>query len=274
MLAFEEFRYWFVITKLHRYEVFNKSGKYVGAYSSNRFTPLSEFVNVVDAADVESDFKKFKTRPEYLVGKHFDDTEGKSGYVDRICGAKSAQSYMSNRSNPDDTIRLYHEQLKWLDSTDFYIAPASTRYHNCVDGGLFTHTREVYNCALKLRECDNFSGVSLPSLTIAALIHDWCKIGLYEKYEANVFDTGLQQWVTQARYRHKDSEHPFGHGETSMYLGARVLNIREEEALAVRWHMGKWYTPDAYNNDLEFANRTCPLVLLIQFADALSITDY
>ena len=277
-IPFSEFDYWFIRTRPLQYDVFNRDGKYVGVYSfgSDSFYLKNEDYGVKGISYIVSEeFSRFAVgRPEYLVGLPFSDGEDKSGYVDRLCGAKSIQEYISHKTNPDDTIALYRKQLEWLDGTDFYTAPASTRYHNCVEGGLFAHTKEVYNCALKLLECDNFSGVSLPSLTSAALIHDWCKIGLYEKYEANVFDNDIQQWVTQPRYRHKESNHPFGHGETSMYLGARILNIREEEALAVRWHMGKWYTPDAYNNDLEYANRVVPLVLLIQFADALAITDY
>lgn len=277
-IPFSEFSYWFVITRPTQYSVFNRDGKYVGIYScsSDSFYLKNDNYNAKDIADVVSmNFNRFAFgRPEYLVGLPFSEREDKSGYVDRLCGAKAIQEYATHKTNPDETIALYRKQLEWLDGTDFFTAPASTRYHNCIEGGLFSHTKEVYNCALNLLNCDNFSGVSIPALTIAALIHDWCKIDLYEKYEANVFDENLQQWVKQTKYRHKDSGHPFGHGETSMYLGARVLNIREEEALAVRWHMGKWYTPDAYNNDLEYANRVVPLVLLIQFADALSITDY
>ena len=46
--------------------------------------------------------------------------------------------------------------LAWLDSTDFYTAPASTKYHLCVEGGLCQHSLNVFHRMVDL--CCNYFG--------------------------------------------------------------------------------------------------------------------
>ena len=47
--------------------------------------------------------------------------------------------------------------LKWIESTDFYVAPASTRYHGCYVYGLVTHSLRVYDqlrMLARVYDCD------------------------------------------------------------------------------------------------------------------------
>ena len=66
--------------------------------------------------------------------------------------------------------------LEWLESTDFYAAPASTKYHGAYAGGLLEHSLNVFRRLVK--RCP---AADMDTLTIAALLHDVCKIHLYEK---------------------------------------------------------------------------------------------
>ena len=67
--------------------------------------------------------------------------------------------------------------LEWLKSTDFFTAPASTRFHGAYPGGLVKHSLNVYYALL-----GNFNLRGLYSLqtqTIVALLHDVCKANYY-----------------------------------------------------------------------------------------------
>ena len=38
--------------------------------------------------------------------------------------------------------------LEWLDTTDFFTAPASTRFHGACESGLVLHSLNVYKCMM------------------------------------------------------------------------------------------------------------------------------
>ena len=59
--------------------------------------------------------------------------------------------------------------LAWLDTTDFFRAPASTRFHGACAGGLLMHSLNVYHC---LREHYFEPGDSEESFALCALLHD------------------------------------------------------------------------------------------------------
>lgn len=164
--------------------------------------------------------------------------------------------------------------LAWLHTTDFFVAPASTIYHNHERGGLLNHTLQVVDAIIDLHNCRKFKYVSLKSAVLVALVHDWCKIGLYESYTKNVKDdNGI--WKQEIAYKHKDTPFvTFGHGVSSLYLISRFINLSTEEALAVRWHMGEYNVAHNEMNELHSANETYPLVQMLQFADRLSIVKY
>ena len=174
--------------------------------------------------------------------------------------------------NIDMIYSIVDRMLNWLRSTDFYDAPASTRYHESYKHGLLAHTLNVYNNMCDLWKLDKFHDVDIYSAALVALVHDWCKIGLYEVYQKNVKENGT--WKQVDAFKRNSPSYPLGHGETSMFLADRFCKLTPEEATAIRWHMGKWYCHDALDNDLQTANETFPLVHMLQFADQLSITNY
>lgn len=177
--------------------------------------------------------------------------------------------------NDEDITKKYIAKLvNWLHSTDFYTAPASTRYHESIVGGLLVHTLNVYNNVIELRHSHQFDMTDLYSAVLVALVHDWCKIGLYEPYEKNVKNDKTGQWEKQIAFKVNQTGIPLGHGVASMFLANRFFRLTTEEALAIRWHMGRFRVCDDEINEFQLANEKYPLVHLIQFADQLSITDY
>ena len=221
-------------------------------------------------------FKLWQTRPDSKVGKQVE-IEGVpvetliNTYEELLIGAYILK-YGSHTitDNPNGYARI----VEWLRTTDMYTAPSSTRYHDSYPSGLLVHSLRVYNNALDLLNVPQFKTVSLPSLTLATLTHDWCKIGMYEMYMKNEKDEVTGTWNKVPAYRHNSKGLTLGHGVTSMFLASRFFNLTATEALAIRWHMGAWRCVDSEYDELQNANEVCPLVHLVQFADQLSITKY
>ena len=129
--------------------------------------------------------------------------------------------------------------LDWLETTDFFTAPASTKFHSACNGGLCDHSLKVYDRFLNL--VNNEYGeewektISAESVAIIALLHDICKVNTYKVDYKNVKIDG--NWVQQPYYSVDDSL-PYGHGEKSVYIINGFLRLTREEAMAINWHMG------------------------------------
>ena len=128
------------------------------------------------------------------------------------------------------------EVIAWLEETDFYTAPASTRKHGAIEGGLLRHSLTVY------KYMQNFSKPledKLPedSITLVSLLHDVCKANFYGRSVRNVKIPGERRWEEQESFTIED-QFPLGHGEKSLFLVQRQIPLTDDEALAIRWHMG------------------------------------
>ncbi len=151
--------------------------------------------------------------------------------------------------------------LNWLETTDFYTAPCSTKYHLSREGGLLEHSLNVFDCLAK-REA-----VNIESATITALSHDFCKINFYTQEMRNVKENGV--WVQKPFYTIKD-QFPYGHGEKSALLLNRYVKLKTSEFMAIRWHMGG-FTPGIQDYSMIQAMgeafRKYPLAVLLHMAD-------
>lgn len=129
--------------------------------------------------------------------------------------------------------------LEWLETTDFFKAPASTKFHSACEGGLCAHSLKVYERFLNLvkNEYGNEweQKISLESITLIALLHDICKANTYKIEYKNVKVDG--NWVQQPFYLVDDTL-PYGHGEKSVYIINGFIRLTREEAMAINWHMG------------------------------------
>ena len=126
--------------------------------------------------------------------------------------------------------------LEWMQSTDFFTAPASTRFHGACECGLVMHSLNVYHVMTSryLEESDNPE-----SFAVCALLHDLCKANYYKAGFRNVKNEETGQWERVPTFRVQDA-FPYGHGEKSVYLIERFMRLRPAEAMAIRWHMGSF----------------------------------
>ena len=125
--------------------------------------------------------------------------------------------------------------LDWADKkTDFFTAPASTRFHGACEGGLCMHSLNVYHA---LHDSFFTEGESEESYAICALLHDLCKANYYKLGTRNVKNEATGQWEKAPFYSVEDL-FPYGHGEKSVFLIERFMKLKVEEAVAIRWHMG------------------------------------
>lgn len=131
------------------------------------------------------------------------------------------------------------ELLEYLQKTDFFEAPASTKFHSSFAGGLCLHSLNVYERFVKNLEKEYGEQwqkfVSLETATIIALFHDICKANVYKVEYRNVKEDGV--WVQKPYYSYNDTL-PYGHGEKSVYIINGFLRLTREEAMAINWHMG------------------------------------
>ncbi len=124
--------------------------------------------------------------------------------------------------------------LEWLSTTDFFKAPASTRFHGACEEGLVMHSLNVYHALM-----DRFfeEGDNPESMAICGLLHDLCKANYYKAGSRNVKNEATGQWEKVPIFMVED-QFPYGHGEKSVYLIERFIRLKPAEAVAIRWHMG------------------------------------
>ncbi len=126
-------------------------------------------------------------------------------------------------------------------SSDFFTAPASTRYHGAYEGGLVEHSLNVYECLRDYMDRERVKELygleaSDETIAIVALLHDLCKMNFYKQGFRNVKDeSGVWQKVPTYEI---DDKLPYGHGEKSVYIISGFMRLTREEAFAIRYHMG------------------------------------
>ena len=131
--------------------------------------------------------------------------------------------------------------VEYLKKSDFFTAPASTKYHSCYAGGLCAHSLNVYERLLNLVKNEygeNWQDhMSLESVTIVGLFHDLCKVDMYVTEYRNVKENG--NWVQKPFFATQDKL-PYGHGEKSVYIVNGFMRLTRDEAMCINWHMGEY----------------------------------
>ena len=139
--------------------------------------------------------------------------------------------------------------LNWLETTDFFTAPASTRFHGACRCGLVMHSINVYQA---MTQHFFTEGDSAESFAISGLLHDLCKANFYKVSTRNVKNDETGQWEKVPFYQVAD-QLPYGHGEKSVYLIEHFMRLKTAEAIAVS---------DAFN--------TYPLAVKLHTADLIA----
>lgn len=182
----------------------------------------------------------------------------------------------------DEFLKIYHENikrpgaeefLKWLESTDFFSAPASTRFHLARPGGLVEHSIHVYERLKKLYSVEKYGDLSdvtvfpeAETIAICGLLHDTCKANFYG-VEMRNRKNEQGQWEKYPFYVVND-QLPYGHGEKSVYIISGFMKLSREEAMAIRWHMGGFdESVKGGNYAMSDAFSKFPLAVLLHVAD-------
>lgn len=283
----QEFTYWFIPTSIKRREYViyklidgkvTRGGKVGKIYDIDDISTLElidEAVNTPSfVIELMNDINRYKTRPEYIALDviRLNNEEPINKFAHILVGG-----YMLTKqaTDPDKAFESAMKAIQWLNTTDFYQAPASTMYHDSFKGGLLHHTLNVVDCLSKLIDSEPFNSVDIGDALVSACCHDWCKIGMYESYMRNVKDEKTGQWKQVEAFKTKEQRFiSLGHGVSSMYLASKCFNLNLECLSAIRWHMGEYNVAPNEMNELHQCNEQFPLVQLLQFADRLSITPY
>lgn len=176
-------------------------------------------------------------------------------------------------------ISIYNENIKregadrlldFLENkSDFFTAPASTRYHNAFEGGLLRHSLNVYECLCAYMNTPRVKEqykveASEETKAIVALLHDICKVNFYRTSFRNAKNEKTGQWEKVPFYEINDTL-PYGHGEKSVYMVSGFMRLSREEAMAIRWHMGFSGIED--KNSIGKAFEMYPLAFALSVAD-------
>lgn len=157
------------------------------------------------------------------------------------------------------------ELISFLEQTDFFTAPASTRFHGNFEGGLLEHSMKVYEILKhKVEHCILPIEISNESIILIALLHDVCKVNFY-KIDYRNAKNEAGQWEKVPYYTVEDTI-PYGHGEKSVMMITEYIKLTPDEKYSIRWHMGYTEPKEAYNT-IGGAYKKYPVALLTHEAD-------
>lgn len=179
----------------------------------------------------------------------------------------------------EEFVTIYRENIKrdgadklldymLSDHSDFFTAPASTRFHGAHAGGLLEHSLNVYHCLKdylsRPRAKDLYRmDYSEESIALCSLLHDICKMNFYKvDYRNAKNEAGV--WEKVPYYTIEDNL-PYGHGEKSVYIISGYMRLAREEAFAIRYHMGFSGIEDKNNVGRSF--EMFPLAFALSVAD-------
>lgn len=172
--------------------------------------------------------------------------------------------------------------IDFLNRTDFFEAPRSTRFHNNFKGGLCAHSLNVYDNLKKLNNLYKFN-FSDDSLRLVGLLHDLSKVNFYEystrnvkKYNKNGAysdNMGKFDWETTGFYKVKDAQLQdfvfYNHEINSYVLINKWVTLTEPEMIAVMNHHAVFDTGGARLDIGEIYNRY-PLAAFLHIADTMA----
>ncbi len=177
--------------------------------------------------------------------------------------------------------------MDYIRKSDFYTAPASTKFHLSCEGGLLQHSLNVYDCLQAKKESSTWGRIleeaGAEALIICPLFHDLCKTYFYkidfknqktydpekvaaaERWQVKRDNGGAFIWEQVPCYTVEDRV-PYGHGEKSVMMVEQFMKLTGPERFAIRWHMG---FSEAPQNHLQLTQAMAkyPLILALHEAD-------
>ena len=171
--------------------------------------------------------------------------------------------------------------LEYIRGSDFYRAPASTKYHLACPGGLLQHSLNVLDALRGLLQWNNVEKhweyhtackivdiIPDDGVIMMALLHDICKTHFYSTSTRNQKNERTDQWEKVPFYTVNDMM-PLGHGAKSAMIVKQYTTLTSQEMYAIWHHMGM--TGD-YENDIAVGKsiEMYPAVLALQTADMMA----
>lgn len=160
--------------------------------------------------------------------------------------------------------------LAFLEKSDFFTAPSSSRFHCSYEGGLCEHSLNVYDCLKDYLTRDYVKhrynlNPSEEKIAIVALLHDLCKVNTYSKSMRNKKDDD-GKWIQVPFYEFKEKFSYGSHGGKSIFIIQEFMKLDAEEQVAINCHMGAY---DRMPGDfsLNGAYSQFPLALALHIAD-------
>lgn len=177
--------------------------------------------------------------------------------------------------------------MDYIQKSDFYTAPASTKFHLSCEGGLLQHSLNVYDCLQAKKESSTWGRIleeaGAEALILCPLLHDLCKTYFYkidfknqktydpekvaaaERWQVKRDNGGAFIWEQVPCYTVEDRV-PYGHGEKSVMMIEQFMRLTGPERFAIRWHMG---FSEAPQNHLQLTQAMAkyPLILALHEAD-------
>lgn len=155
--------------------------------------------------------------------------------------------------------------LNFLENeSDYFKAPASTKYHSNFKHGLMIHSHLLVESMLAKNK---FYKLNIPEETIflTGYLHDLCKVNFYEKsYKIKKHPT-TNAWVSVPGYDCNE-EVPLGHGEKSLSIAQDYIKLTADEKLMIRWHMSVFLSHDDIKGYSSACDK-CKGVVLIATTD-------
>lgn len=169
-------------------------------------------------------------------------------------------------TNKADRIAEYKEfigvidglDVEALDALGFFTAPASTKYHGAYEGGLFDHSLQVAKELVNLTEKLGLKWEDPKSPIVVGLFHDLCKCDNY------IYD------IETNGYKYNPDIIIPGHGEKSVILLQKYIDLTDEEIACIRWHMGAYEKDPKMWEYFGRAVETYPNVLYTHTADMIA----
>ena len=187
--------------------------------------------------------------------------------------------YMSDLSNVRPGFAPLYHYLS--EETDYFTAPASTKYHSSYEGGLAVHSYFVLKAFHTL--FPKYGMENHDKVLMICLLHDLCKTNVYKEYYRNIKEYDKSKWPSdlgrgsikkdklgefiwaqEKGYMFEDN-FPYGHGEKSVLLAQRYIYLEQDEIFAIRYHMGPWQDGDKNNVSKVFEKY--PLAFMLHMAD-------
>lgn len=175
-----------------------------------------------------------------------------------------------------------------LEQSDFFVAPASTKYHNSFAGGLVDHSLNVYYNMMSMAKSKHLikteedGCIDEKSIAVVALLHDFSKMNYYRKEFRNkkiYSEQGLKQdnggrfdWVAIEEYSVIPADERFvyaSHEITSEYMIRQFVPLTYEESIAVLHHHGGT-SEDSIKDNISAIFSKYPLATLLHLADMMS----